>query len=287
MLVLRSSDGLSYEELAAALGLNPASIGTFLSRAEQTFRKEYIQTIWTAIKTQWVEERLAALRPNGEWHADVSRGLAQLRERRQPNANRTRRWGWVAVGAVAASLPLMAFPTTRAFAQRCVSACVGQSNWMHGLLTRNVSGAVPGSESGKANARRMAPDFVLADASGKPVKLSELRGKVVLLNFWATWCAPCAAEIPWFIEFQNTYESSGLTTLGVSLDEDGWIAVKPYIDAHKIDYRVMVGNDDVAQLYGAGSLPTTFIIDKSGRIAATHIGLCSKSEYEADIKSRC
>ena len=178
----------------------------------------------------------------------------------------------------------MAFPTTRAFAQRCVSACVGQSNWVHGLLTRNVSSAVPSSVVVKASERRMAPDFVLADASGKPVRLSELRSKVVLLNFWATWCAPCAAEIPWFIEFQKAYKSAGLTTLGVSLDVDGWTTVKPYIDAHKIDYRVILGNDDVAQAYGANSLPTTFIIDRSGRIAVTHFGLCGKGEYEADIK---
>ena len=137
----------------------------------------------------------------------------------------------------------------------------------------------------KADDRRMARDFVLDDASGKPVRLSDFRGKVVLLNFWATWCAPCAAEIPWFMEFQKAHQDAGFTTLGVSLDEDGWSAVKPYIDGRRINYRVMVGNDDVAQLYGATSLPTTFIIDKSGRIAATHVGLCSKSEYEADIKA--
>jgi cytochrome c biogenesis protein CcmG/thiol:disulfide interchange protein DsbE len=235
-------------------------------------------------RDEWVEERLAALRPEAEWQADPSRGLARLRERRQLKRNRTRRWGWVAAGAVAASLPLMAFPTTRAFAQRCVSACVGQSDWVHALLTRNVSGAVPSSVLVKANERRMAPDFVLADASGKLVKLSELRGQVVVLNFWATWCAPCAAEIPWFIEFQKSYESAGLTTLGVSLDEDGWKTVKPYVDGHHITYRVMVGNDDVAQVYGANSLPTTFIIDRSGRIAVTHVGICGKGEYETDIR---
>jgi peroxiredoxin len=235
-------------------------------------------------RDEWVEDRLAALRPHAEWHADSSRGLARLRERRRLKRNRTRRWGWVAAGAVAASLPLMAFPTTRAFAQRCVSACVGQSNWMHGLVTRNAAGAVPSSVLVRANERRMAPDFVLADASGNPVKLSDFHGKVVLLNFWATWCAPCAAEIPWFIEFQKSYANAGLTTLGVSLDEDGWSAVKPYVASRKIDYRVMVGNDDVAQLFGATSLPTTFIIDRSGRIAVTHVGVCGKGEYEADIR---
>jgi cytochrome c biogenesis protein CcmG/thiol:disulfide interchange protein DsbE len=185
-------------------------------------------------------------------------------------------------GAVAASLPLMAFPSTRAFAQRCVSACVSQSNWARDFF---LAGPAPSTGYVKAADRKMAPDFVLNDASGQPVKLAEFRGQVVLLNFWATWCAPCRIEIPWFVEFQKAYESGGFATLGVSLDEDGWDAVRPYIDQHQINYRVMVGDDKLAQLYGAASLPTTFIIDKSGRIAATHVGICGKNEYEADIRA--
>ena len=232
-------------------------------------------------RDQWVEERLAALRPNDEWQPNVSRGLARVQERRDNATQRTRRWHWVIAGAVTAALPLMAFPTTRAFAQRCVSACVGQSNWVHSIRVRSV----PISGYVKPEDRRLAPDFVLDDASGKPVKLTDFRSRVVLLNFWATWCAPCRIEIPWFIDFQRTHQDAGFATLGVSLDEDGWDAVKPYVDQQKINYRVMVGNDDVAHLYGAASLPTTFIIDKSGRIAATHVGLCSKSEYEADIRA--
>ena len=230
---------------------------------------------------RWVEDRLAALAPNNEWQPDTRRGLARFRAEREQVSSRKRRWGWLIVGAVAAGLPLMAFPATRAFAQRCVSACVSQSSWVRDLF---VGGSVPSVVYVKSNARKMAPDFILDDASGKPVKLSDLRGKVVLLNFWATWCAPCRVEIPWFIEFQKTHQSD-FTTLGVSLDEDGWDAVKPYIDERKINYRVMVGNDDLAQMYGANSLPTTFIIDKFGRIAASHVGLCSESEYEADIRA--
>ena len=235
-------------------------------------------------RDQWVDERLATLRSDSQWQPDVSRGLARLKARRE-KAGRTRRWGWLVAGAVAASLPLMAFPTTRAFAQRCVSACVGQSNWVRDLFLGQVSPLAPEVAHVKPQDRRMAPDFVLDDASGKPVRLSNFRGKVVLLNFWATWCAPCRIEIPWFIEFQNTHREAGFTTLGISLDEDGWDAVKPFATGHKINYRVMIGNDDVAQLYGATSLPTTIIIDKWGRIAATHIGLCAKSEYQADIKT--
>jgi peroxiredoxin len=237
-------------------------------------------------KEQWVEERLAALRPDGQWQADVSHGLARFKAQRAKASRRKRSWGWMVAGAVAASLMLMAFPLTRAFAQRCVSACVDQSTLVRDLFLGHASPPVSDVAYVKPEDRRMAPDFVLDDASGKPVRLSDFRGKTVLLNFWATWCPPCKAEIPWFIEFQKTYHSAGFETLGVSMDENGWDAVKPYIDAQKINYRVMVGNDGVAQLYGATSLPATFIIDKSGRIASTHTGLViSRSEYEADINA--
>lgn len=231
---------------------------------------------------QWVEARLAALRPDSDWQPDSAHGLARFREQRVQAGARKQRWGWLVAGAVAAGLPLMAFPSTRAFAQRCVSACVSQSNWVHDLFLRT---SLPSSVFVKPENRRMAPDFILDDASGQPVKLSEFRGQVVLLNFWATWCAPCRLEIPWFVEFQKDRQNDGFAALGVSLDEDGWDAVRPYIDEHRINYRVMVGNDEVAQRFGANSLPTTFIIDKSGRIAATHIGICGKGEYEADIRA--
>lgn len=236
-------------------------------------------------RDQWVEDRLAELRPASDWQPDALRGLAQFRKHREKVKSRNRRWGWLAASAVAAGLPLMAFPTTRLFAQRCVSACVSQTNWVRDLFAGNQSSSAPNSVYVKPENRKVAPDFVLDDASGKPVRLSDFRGKVVLLNFWATWCAPCSIEIPWFIEFQTAHQDTGFATLGVSLDEGGWDAVRPYIEKRKINYRVVVGNDDVAQQYGAASLPTTFIIDKSGRIAATHVGLCSKSEYEADIKA--
>ena len=134
------------------------------------------------------------------------------------------------------------------------------------------------------NERKPAPDFNLKDADGKPVKLSDYRGKVVLLNFWATWCGPCKIESPWFMDFEQTYKDKNFAVLGVSLDEDGWDAVKPYIQQKKINYRVMIGTEQVAQMYGeVDSLPTTFMIDREGRVAAVHIGLVSKSDYIHDI----
>lgn len=147
------------------------------------------------------------------------------------------------------------------------------------------------TQRAKASARqerdlKPAADFTLKDANGNSIKLSDYRGKVVLLNFWATWCGPCQLEIPWFIEFQQQYKSKGLQVLGVSMDDDGWAAVKPYIAQHKINYPIVLGNDSVSQLYGGiDSLPTTFIIDQEGRIAyPPHVGLVGKNEYLSEIQ---
>jgi peroxiredoxin len=137
------------------------------------------------------------------------------------------------------------------------------------------------------NERKQAPDFVLKDANGASVKLSDYKGKVVVLDFWATWCGPCKIEIPWFMEFEQTYKDRGFSVVGVSMDEDGWDVVKPYIQARKINYRILLGDDQVGQLYGGvDSLPTTFLIDRSGRIAKVHVGLeTGKDGFKNEITS--
>ena len=132
--------------------------------------------------------------------------------------------------------------------------------------------------------RKAAPNFSLKDADGNAVNLADYRGKVVLVNFWATWCGPCEAEIPWFIEFEKKYKDQGFAVLGVSMDDDGWKSVRPYIASHKINYRIMIGSEVVSQQFGEiESLPTSFVLDREGRIASNHVGLVDKVDYQNEI----
>ncbi len=133
--------------------------------------------------------------------------------------------------------------------------------------------------------RKTAPDFNLKDANGVPVKLSDFKGKVVLLDFWATWCGPCKIEIPWFIEFERKHKDKGLVVLGVSMDEDGWTSVKPFVKDLGINYRVMVADSKIEEQYGGlDALPTTLLIDRDGKIASVHVGVASKQDFEDAIE---
>jgi len=133
--------------------------------------------------------------------------------------------------------------------------------------------------------RKLAPDFALKDADGRTVRLSDYRGKVVLLDFWATWCGPCRMEIPWFIEMQRENRDRGFEVLGVSMDDHGWEDVKPFLQEMKVNYRIVIGNDQTAEIYGGvESLPTTFLIDREGRIAVVHVGLTSRKDIQDGVE---
>ncbi|MCB1019432.1 MAG: TlpA family protein disulfide reductase [Acidobacteria bacterium] len=135
-------------------------------------------------------------------------------------------------------------------------------------------------------APKAAPDFTLTDADGNEVTLSKLKGQVVLLNFWATWCGPCKIEMPWFIDFQRQYKDRGFTVVAVSLDEEGWDVVRPYAEEMQFNFPVVVGNDDLAEKFGdMYALPTTFVINKQGEIVDTHTGLVDRTVYEEEIES--
>jgi peroxiredoxin len=134
--------------------------------------------------------------------------------------------------------------------------------------------------------RNKAADFALKDAEGKVYKLADYKGKVVLVNFWATWCVPCKLEIPWFVDFERQYKGDGFTMLGVSMDEDGWKVVKDYVEKSKINYPVVLGDESTTQKYGGvDALPMSFLVDQQGRIAAVHVGLVERSDYEGEIRA--
>ena len=133
--------------------------------------------------------------------------------------------------------------------------------------------------------RKVAPEFALKDAAGKLVHLSDYKGKVVVVDFWATWCGPCGIEIPWFEDFQRKYKDRGFEVIGVSMDDDGWKAITPFVAQHKINYRVVLGDDKTTDLYGGvEALPTTFVVDRGGRVASVHVGLTDKKEFEDAIE---
>lgn len=134
-------------------------------------------------------------------------------------------------------------------------------------------------------ARAMAPDFSLPDLTGGQLTLSAYRGKVVLLDFWATWCDPCREEIPRFVDMQNKYGSRGLQIIGISMD-DGPEPVRDFYQRFKMNYPVAMGNATIGQAYGGVlGLPIAFLIGRDGSIQAKHIGATDMSVFEKEIES--
>jgi peroxiredoxin len=136
------------------------------------------------------------------------------------------------------------------------------------------------------NDRQAAPEFALKDAAGNTARLKDYRGKVLLLDFWATWCTGCKKEIPWFAGFQKTYGPDGFAVVGISMDDGGWKVLKPFLDQAKIPYRILLADGTTAQRYGITNMPDTFLIDQDGRIAAAYrAGLVDKDDVEANVRA--
>ncbi len=137
-----------------------------------------------------------------------------------------------------------------------------------------------------ANAKKANLDFTVTDMNGASVKLSSFKGKVILLDFWATWCPPCKAEIPGFVELQEAYRDKGLQVVGVSVD-DTPDKLKPFASEYKMNYPVLVGleRDDLQDAYGPmWGIPTTYLIARDGRICRKNSGIVGKAQYRSDIK---
>ena len=183
----------------------------------------------------------------------------------------SRRAAWLAMGAVALALALI---------------------WMApGLGDTHVddgeSAEYPGDPDDATATGKAAPlHFTLKDMNGVDVKLASFKGKVILLNFWATWCGPCKAEIPSLVELQAQY-GDDLVVLGFSVD-DPVEKMRPYAEEYKINYPLLVGNgrEDVQEAFGPlYGIPVSVIIDREGRIAKKHSGIASKAQFEREIKS--
>jgi peroxiredoxin len=130
-----------------------------------------------------------------------------------------------------------------------------------------------------------APDFELTSLDGRKVKLSDFRGKAVLLNFWATWCPPCKIEMPWFVELQKRYGQDGLVVLGVAMDDSEPQKISDFAHEMGLNYPVLLGTDQVSDDYGnVQYLPTTFYIDRDGKIVSKSAGLFDRKQIEEDVK---
>ncbi len=137
-----------------------------------------------------------------------------------------------------------------------------------------------------ASRRDPAPGFALPDMDGGTATLRDYTGRVLLLNFWATWCLPCRAEMPWFVEFETAFGDDGFAVLGASLDEAGPDIVGPFLERSPVNYRIALADtaERLAPFAPMNTLPTTWLIDRQGRIAAEHVGLVSREAIEAEIR---
>ncbi|MGH2568683.1 MAG: TlpA disulfide reductase family protein [Bacteroidota bacterium] len=136
-----------------------------------------------------------------------------------------------------------------------------------------------------AQTKQQAPNFSLKTSDGTTIELAKLKGKVVLVNFWATWCGPCRKEMPDFVEAYKQYKSKGLEIVGVSLDEDGWEVVDPFLKKYGINFPVVIGDGKLAQAYGGIEfIPTSFLVDREGFVVDKHIGMLQKELLDKKLQ---
>ena len=150
------------------------------------------------------------------------------------------------------------------------------------MARKSKNNSVPGPQT-KGDT---APDFTLQSLDGKNTRLSDFRGQAVLLNFWATWCAPCKIEMPWFVELQKQYGPQGFQIVGVAMDDASAKEIADFAKEMGVNYPVLVGNNSVGDAYGGVQfLPENFYIDRNGKLVARAFGLKSRSEIEDEIKA--
>jgi peroxiredoxin len=187
---------------------------------------------------------------------------------------------WVMAGAAALGLGLAAIP----FMTGGSGASATANNPVQ--TDAKVDSAIA---AGVCNAKKKpAPlDFTLKDMHGKDVKLADFKGKVIMLNFWATWCGPCQYEIPMFVQLQEQYRNQGVVFLGVSVDDDPGDALQQFAQTKHMNYPVLIGKDnEIQEAYGPlFGIPTTMLISRDGTICTRYAGARPKEKFESDIKA--
>jgi peroxiredoxin len=152
------------------------------------------------------------------------------------------------------------------------------------LVVLAALSALPGGAAAAMQVGDAAPDFTRADLSGGEVRLSRHRGKLVLLNFWATWCPPCREEMPVFSRWQQDLQARGLQVIGVSMDDDG-AEVKGFLARYPVSYPIVMGDARFAERFGGVlGLPLSYLIDAQGRVVARYQGEADLAKMEARVK---
>jgi peroxiredoxin len=153
------------------------------------------------------------------------------------------------------------------------------------LAVLSIALLLAAKTSPAAEPKPVAPNWQLRDINGKPISLADFKGKVVILDFWATWCPPCRQEIPGFVKLQRKYQDKGLVIIGVSLDQQGPGVVKPFVRELGMNYPVVMGDEKIVSDYGGiEAIPTTFIIDRQGEVVTAHQGFTDSATFEAEIR---
>jgi cytochrome c biogenesis protein CcmG/thiol:disulfide interchange protein DsbE len=170
---------------------------------------------------------------------------------------------------------------TAVFVALMVASCGGKES-----RPKVRDGGSPAAEVPAGRDRRPAPDFSLKDLDGRDVRLIDFRGKVAMVNFWATWCPPCRSEIPDFIELQSRLGPKGLQIIGISLDDEGAAKVAPFASQNRINYTMLVNGNGVASAFGVvEGIPTTYLLDRQGRVVERRVGVAPREHWQQVIAS--
>jgi thiol-disulfide isomerase/thioredoxin len=227
----------------------------------------------------WVDARLASLCPDDTWQPNVDVGLARLKAMSTSGGRFNRRWIWTAAVAAAICLSLGILQSPRSLAHKCVECSLAV--WKAFASVGSAQTNVQPKSTNRVSVLKPAPSVTFQTLDGRSVSLAQYRGKVVLLNFWGTWCDVCRSEIPELIKLQKEYGNRGFTVLGIAMEDKksdvvSYVAKPQFdIDGQKVamNYPVMLGSDEVAAKFGGFlGYPDSFVISKDGEVVEKVMG---------------